>query len=79
MVSGGSGGYTGCCGGRSGHFAYQTVDVVEDHTRVVMVVGLGGYGGYRVSTSYGWGKNTEVYVDKGGPNEQLITAEGGRL
>ena len=38
---------------------------------------LGGYGGY--DGEYGAGQISEVYIDKGGPNEQYWSVEGGKL
>ena len=77
LVGGGGGGWKGCCGARSGRVEYKTFTVTKNHTRVVMTVGRGGYGGY--DGEYGAGEKSEVYIDKDGPDEQYWSVKGGKL
>ena len=51
--------------------------MTKNHTRVVMTVGRGGYGGY--SDESGAGEISEVYIDKDGPDEQYWRVKGGKL
>ena len=73
VVGGGGGGDSGCCGGGSGYFRYKTIDITEDHTRVLVNVGGGGshYGGT--------GSHTEVYVHYEGPTQQIVYGDPGGL
>ena len=77
LVGGGGGGWKGCCGARSGHVKYKTFTVTKNHTRVVMTVGRGGYGGYDGES--GAGQISEVYIDKDGPDQQYWSVNGGML
>ena len=76
-TGGGGGGWKGCCGARSGHVKYKTFTVTKNHTRVVMTVGRGGYGGYDGES--GAGQISEVYIDKDGPDQQYWSVNGGML